>query len=47
MVENNNFTMSYQDCEIINDEIIDFLENEKKLFMDYNLEVSSQGLRGH
>ena len=44
MVENNNFTMSYQDCEIINDEIIDFLENEKKLFMDYNLEVSSPGI---
>ena len=24
MVENNNFTMSFQDCEIVNDEIIDF-----------------------
>jgi len=44
MVENNNFTMSFQDCEIINGAIIDFLENDKKFFVDYNLEVSSPGI---
>ena len=39
MVENNNFTMSFQDCEIINDKIIDFLDNDNKLFVDYNLDI--------
>ena len=44
MAENNDFSMSFEDCEIINDAIIDFLENNDKLFLDYNLEVSSPGI---
>ena len=39
-----NFTMSFEDCEILNEIIIDYLEKNESLFEDYSLEISSPGI---
>ena len=44
MAENAEHTMSFEDCEIVNEIIIDYLEENNKLFGDYTLEVSSPGI---
>ena len=44
MAENDQHTLSFEDCEILNDVIIDYLEKNEKLFADYSLEISSPGI---
>ena len=44
MAENNQHTLSFEDCEILNEAIIDYLEKNGKLFVDYSLEISSPGI---
>ena len=44
MAENDQHTLSFEDCEILNDAIIDYLEKNEKLFADYSLEISSPGI---
>ena len=44
MAENDKHTLSLEDCEILNEVIIDYLEKNKKLFADYSLEISSPGI---
>ena len=42
--ENDQHTLSLEDCEILNEVIIDYLEKNEKLFADYSLEISSPGI---
>ena len=44
MAENDKHTLSLEDCEILNEVIIDYLEKNEKLFADYSLEISSPGI---
>ena len=44
MAENDQHTLSFEDCEILNEVIIDYLEKNEKLFSDYSLEISSPGI---
>ena len=44
MAENDKHTLSLEDCEILNEVIIDYLEKNEKLFVDYSLEISSPGI---
>ena len=44
MAENDKHTLSLEDCEILNEVIIDYLEKNENLFADYSLEISSPGL---
>ena len=44
MAENDQHTLSFEDCEILNEAIIDYLEKNEKLFADYSLEISSPGI---
>ena len=44
MAENDKHTLSLEDCEILNEVIIDYLEKNEKLFPDYSLEISSPGI---
>ena len=44
MAENDQHTLSLEDCEILNEAIIDYLEKNEKLFADYSLEISSPGI---
>ena len=44
MAENDKHTLSIEDCEILNEVIIDYLEKNEKLFADYSLEISSPGI---
>ena len=44
MAENDQHTLSLEDCEILNEVIIDYLEKNEKLFADYSLEISSPGI---
>ena len=44
MAENDQHTLSFEDCEILNEVIIDYLEKNEKLFTDYSLEISSPGI---
>ena len=44
MAENDKHTLSLEDCEILNEVIIDYLEKNEKLFTDYSLEISSPGI---
>ena len=44
MAENNQHTLSFEDCEILNEVIINYLEKNGKLFVDYSLEISSPGI---
>ena len=44
MAENDKHTLSLEDCEILNEVIIDYLEKNEKLFSDYSLEISSPGI---
>ena len=44
MAENDQHTLSFEDCEILNEVITDYLEKNEKLFADYSLEISSPGI---
>ena len=44
MAENDKHTLSLEDCEILNEVIIDYLEKNENLFADYSLEISSPGI---
>ncbi len=44
MAENDKHTLSLEDCEILNEVIVDYLENNEKIFADYSLEISSPGI---
>ena len=44
MAENDKHTLSLEDCEILNEVIIDYLEKNEKLFAHYSLEISSPGI---
>ena len=44
MAENDQHTLSFEDCEILNEAIIDYLEKNEKLFANYTLEISSPGI---
>ena len=44
MAENDKHSLSLEDCEILNEVIIDYLEKNEKLFADYSLEISSPGI---
>ena len=44
MAENDKHTLSLKDCEILNEVIVDYLENNEKIFADYSLEISSPGI---
>ena len=44
MAENDQHTLSFEDCEILNEVIIDYLEKNEKLYEDYSLEISSPGI---
>ena len=44
MAENDKHTLTLEDCEILNEVIIDYLEKNGKLFSDYSLEISSPGI---
>ena len=44
MAENDKHTLSLEDCEILNEVIIYYLEKNEKLFADYSLEISSPGI---
>ena len=44
MAENDQHTLSFEDCEILNGVIIGYLEKNEKLFIDYSLEISSPGI---
>ncbi len=44
MAENDKHTLSFEDCEILNEAVTDYLEKNEKLFEDYSLEISSPGI---
>ena len=44
MAENDQKTMSFEDCEVVNEIIVDYLEKNETLFENYSLEISSPGI---
>jgi Uncharacterized protein conserved in bacteria len=44
MAENDQHTMSFEDCEAVNEIIVDYLEKNESLYEDYSLEISSPGI---
>ena len=44
MAENDQHTMSFEDCEALNEIIVDYLEENQSLYEDYSLEISSPGI---
>ncbi len=44
MAENDQHTMSFEDCEALNEIIVDYLEKNESLYEDYSLEISSPGI---
>ena len=44
MAENDQHTMSFEDCEALNEIIVDYLEENESLYEDYSLEISSPGI---
>ena len=44
MAENDQHTMSFEDCEVLNEIIVDYLEKNESLYEDYSLEISSPGI---
>ena len=44
MAENDEHTLSFEDCEILNEAVVDYLEKNEKIFENYSLEISSPGI---
>ena len=44
MAENHKHTMSFEDCEALNEIIVDYLEKSETFYEDYSLEISSPGI---